>query len=453
MTTDRLPATPPFANPVATTWAAIWELAWPLVLTMVMNALIGLLDTWVAGRFDATSQAAVGLTNQIVLLINAATTAASIGCQALVSRFVGAGSWDDAGKTAQQTLILGAALTVLLLLPMFAFAPELYRYMGATPAVQSVGVGYMRLLLPALLPMDLAILISSIFRARGRMTPLLIANCATNGTWACGSLGLGLFAGWGVPGLAMAFTVGHSAGFCVAWLLYRRSRVHRHMPPGWRPSKVWFKRILSIGLPAGIQVMIRNLGMMAYFGILNQMANPTETVAAFSIGTRIESLAFLPVFALNIATATLVGQNLGAERPEEARRTAWKVAAVGTMVMAIFGVIFYVFAHPLAAIFTRDPVVQAFTARYLQVVSISEPMLGLVMVLNGALQGAGATRPPMFFTFGAQICFRLPLSYLLAVNLHWGSDGAWWGFTASMFVQAAAVVTYFTRGRWLENRV
>jgi putative MATE family efflux protein len=437
------------AAPAATTsWRAIWDLAWPLVLTMLLNAAIGLLDAAIAGRYDAASQAVVGMTNQIIFLINAAVTAASIGCQALVARFVGAGDWEQAGVAAQQTLILGMGVTVALMAPMWLFAPQLYAMMGASPEVVHAGTAYLRTVLMALLPMDLVILINSVFRARGRTMALLISNVAESGTWALGSLGLGLYAGLGLPGLAMAFVAGRLAGLGVTLALFRQSRVYGHMPAGWRPQWAWFRRILDIGLPAGVQVLVRNAGMMAFFGVLNKLPGPTDAVAAFVIGARIEAMAFLPVFALNIATATLVGQNLGAGRPEDAAGAAWRVAAVGVGIMSAFGLAFVALADPLAGAFTRDPVVHGYAASYLRIVGLSEPFLGLVMVLNGGLQGAGATRPPLIFTFGAQICFRVPLAYVLAVVLHHGPEGAWWAFTASMVLQAALVVTYFVFGSW-----
>ncbi|MDB5097668.1 MAG: putative efflux protein family [Cyanobacteria bacterium RYN_339] len=440
--------------PAATTsWRGIWDLAWPLVLTMVLNALIGLLDAAIAGRYDAASQAAVGMTNQIIFLINAAVTAASVGCQALVARFVGADDWDQAGLAAQQTLILGIGVTIAIMVPLWLFAPQFYAAMGASPEVVRAGTSYLRTVLTALLPMDVVILVNSVFRARGRTTALLVSNLVESGCWALGSLGLGLYAGLGLPGLALAFVAGKLAGMGVTLGLFRRSRVYRFMPAGWRPQAVWFRRILVIGLPSGIQVLIRNAGVMALFGVLNKLPGPTEAVAAFVIGSRIEAMAFLPVFALNFATATLVGQNLGAGRPDDAAHAAWRVALVGVGIMSVFGLLFVALADPLAGAFTQDPGVRALAASYLRVVGLSEPFLGLVMVLNGGLQGAGATQPPLLFTFSAQICLRVPLAYGLAVLLHWGPTGVWWAFTVSIVVQATLVTTYFVRGKWKTKEV
>jgi MATE family multidrug resistance protein len=434
-------------------WAAIWRISWPLVLTMVFNALIGLMDTWIAGRIDPTSQAAVRLTMQLILLINATITAASIGCQALVSRFVGAEDWDEAAKAAQQSLLLGFWLSVAVLVPVFLFAPWFFQVMGATPAVQEAGAYYLRILLVGLLPMDIGILLNAIFRARGRTVALLVSNAAEATVWAAGSLVLGWYLGWGLLGLGIGFVLGKLAFVVSAWSLFRQTRLAKTIQGPWRLDGAWVRRVLDIGLPAGAQVLIRNFGMMAFFAILAKLAHPTESVAAFAIGFSVESLAFLPVFALNIATATLVGQNLGAGRPDEAEKAAWRIMGVSVAIMTAFGVAFWTLAEPLARLFTQDPLVVAIAVDYLRIAALSEPFLAITMVLNGALQGAGATRAPMLATLGAQIVLRLPAAYLLAVPLGWGASGAWWSMTGSMMIQSVIVVALFRQGGWRTKQV
>lgn len=448
-----LAAVPPTDGLVGTSWSALWRLSWPIVLTMVLNAMVGLLDTWIAGALGPTRQAAVGISMQLILLINATTTAVSIGCQALVSRNVGAGNLQDAARSAQQALWLGVLLTLAVIGPVYLLAPVFFASMGATPEVQAEGAWYLRLLLVGLFPMDLSILVNAVFRATGRTKDLLATNAAETLTWMACSLIFGWWLGFGLWGLAGGFILGRVAGLAVSWALFRKTSLYPHLDRSWRVDWSWHRRILAIGLPAGVQVLIRNLGMMAYFGILGLLAHPTEAVAAFTIGFRIESLAFLPVFALNIAAATVVGQNLGAKQPEEAARAGWRIAGAGAVIMSVFGVVFFFLAEPLAAAFTKDPLVVGYAADYLRIIAISEPFLALVMVLNGAFQGAGETRVPMILTFVLQILFRLPLAYVLAAWLGMGPAGAWWAMTGSMIAQGIVVAIWFGRGTWKDRVV
>jgi putative MATE family efflux protein len=446
-------ATRPAPEAASATWGGIWRLSWPLVLTMVANAGVGLLETWIAGHFGAVEQAVVGLTMQLVLLINALTTAVAIGAQALVSRFVGAGEWAEAGRAARQAVLLGLALSVGLLPLVWLAAPGLYAVLGAPEAVQQAGAPYLRSLVIGLLPMDILIVLHAVLRARGLSIGLLGTAIVENLVWMAGSLGAGLGLGLGLPGLAVGFVAGKVAGLAVAWAIFSRMQLYREAAGGWRPAREWFGRLLRIGSPSAVQVLMRNVGMMAFFGILGLLPVPTAVVAAFSIGMRVEAVAFLPCFALNIAAATLVGQNLGAGRPDDAARATWRVAAVGIVVMTGFAVLFWFGAEALAARFTADPLVRGHVAEYLRVAAISEPFLALAMVLNGALQGAGDARAPMWSVLVFQLMLRVPLGYALALPLGWGTSGAWWAMTVSMVAQGLGITWYFRLGRWRHTRV
>jgi putative MATE family efflux protein len=423
------------------------------MLTMLANAAVGLLDTWIAGFFGPEAQAVVGLSMQLVLLINAITTAISIGAQALVARFVGAQDEELAAVAARQAVVLGLVLSVAVLPLVWWGAPHLFVAMGATPAVQALGTDYLRSLLWGLVPMDLLIVVNAILRARGLTRLALLVTLAEVGVWAFLSATLGWWLDYGLIGLVAGFVTGKFLGLLAAGIFFRRLGLLRAHGASWRPEMAWFGRIFRIGLPAGLQVVIRNGGMIAFYAILALLPHPTQVVAAFSIGFRIESVAFLPVFALNIAAATLVGQSLGAGRPDEAERAAWRIVVLATGILSAFGLLFFFGADWLAAQFTPDPLVQGHTASYLRIMALSEPFLAVAMVLNGAMQGAGDARAPMLGVLFFQIALRVPLAYALAVFWGFGSVGAWWAMTISLVAQAAGMAWYFQLGHWRARKI
>lgn len=434
-------------------WAVIARLSWPLMLTMLANASVGLMDTWIAGFSGPQAQAVVGLSMQLLLLINAVTTAISIGAQALVARFVGARDQEQAALASRQSILLGVALSLALLPVVWWAAPGLFALMGASTEVQAAGANYLRALLWGLVPMDLLIVLNAILRARGLTRIALGVTFAEVGLWGGGSLFLGWVQGWGLPGLVAGFVAGKFVGLVVAALFFWRLGLLRMAAGHWRIQAAWFQRISRIGFPAGLQVIIRNGGMMAFYAILALLPQPTQVVAAFSIGFRIESIAFLPVFALNIAAATLVGQSLGAGRPEEAERAAWRIVLLATVILSAFGLLFFLGADWLAARFTPDPVVRGHTADYLRIMALSEPFLAVAMVLNGALQGAGDARAPMWGVLLFQIALRVPLAFGLAVMWGFGPVGAWWAMTISMAAQAIGMTWYFRLGHWRRRAI
>ena len=166
-----------------------------------------------------------------------------------------------------------------------------------------------------------------------------------------------------------------------------------------------------------------------------------------------ESIAFMPGLGYSMAATALVGQSLGAKRADVASRYAWMSTGQACLIMTVMGIVFYVLAYPFAHWFTRDPVVIGVAADYLRINAYSEPFLALAMVLSGAFQGAGDTRTPTWITFVTMWLFRLPLAYLLALSLGYGTHGAWWAMAASVIASGLLTASLFQRGSWKRVKV
>lgn len=437
------------------TAAALWALVWPLALTMSLNAVTGLIDAGVAGRTGAVDQAAAGLAVSIVFLINSCSMALSIGAQALISRFTGAQDPEGAARAAAQTLKLGLVVGLGLLPLLYLGMPGLFALLGAGPEVQATGTWLMRWNLLGVVPTMLGVLCNACFRARGESRLVLANNAVENVVWAAISLGLGGLAGWGLPALALGFVAGKTAGLMVAWHDLRRTTLGPALLEKLAEplEQAWALRVLRIGVPAGVQSLARNLGGLAYFTILGFLPEATAAVAAASVGMRTEALAFLPVFALNIAAATVVGQWLGAGDVAMAERIVKRLARAAVAVMAAFGVFFFLAADWLAAAMAPDPAVAHLAAGYLRTVAVCEPALAVTMVLTGAMQGAGETRWPMLTTIAVQLGCRIPLAWALSGPAGLGPDGAWLAMGGSYFLQAATAAVLFTYSGWRTRRV
>jgi len=149
----------------------------------------------------------------------------------------------------------------------------------------------------------------------------------------------------------------------------------------------------------------------------------------------------------------MVGQNLGARKPERAAAGAWASAWQGIGVMGAIGILFIAFAHPIASVFTNDPKVLPLAASYLWVNGISEPFLAIAMILTGALQGAGETRLPTAATIVTLWFIRLPLCYYLTLTLGLGSLGAWIAMSGSTVLAGLATLAVFKLSHWQEIEV
>lgn len=429
------------------TWLGLWRLVWPLALAMLMQLGVGLADTWIAGQVSPAAQAVVGLAVQGLWLANALAIALGSGAQALVARLVGAEDWRGAARVVHGAVALAAWSSLALALPLAGLAPTLLAALGGGPWSQAGG-SYLGLLGWGLLPMNVGIVLQAVLRARGAMRAQLVATAVEAFTWLGLSLGLALGLGWGLEGLAWAFVVGKAAGALAAWRQVGASRLGAWEGPWWHLDLAVVRRVLRVGLPSGAQGLVRSLLGLALMGLLGWMVMPQEAIAAHAIGHRLEAVAYLPLVALSLAASTVVGQSLGAQRPEAAARACWRLVGVAMVGMALAGALAWRGSEALADAFTSDPLVWTYTRECLRATAAGALPLALSVVLNGALQGSGATRSVLACSLGAQALVALPLAYAWAILADGGPAGVWWAMATANWVQALAVLACFLSGRW-----
>jgi Na+-driven multidrug efflux pump len=230
-----------------------------------------------------------------------------------------------------------------------------------------------------------------------------------------------------------------------------------------RPDPAMLRRILHVGLPAGVDAIANAACHLGFLSIVNRLGN--VDAAAHSVAITIESLAYLPGSAFQVAAATLAGQFLGAQDEPRARRSVWLSATACVLLMSVAGLAFLGQADRLAGWFVggadRQPEVAALTARLVRIVAFVQPPLALLMVLSGGLRGAGATRLPLIVNFLGLLLVRLPLAIGLAwpplslaggaiviPGLGWGAVGAWYAMAADLSLRGLAMLLIFRQGRW-----
>ena len=234
----------------------------------------------------------------------------------------------------------------------------------------------------------------------------------------------------------------------------------------FRPDVDLIGRLLRIGLPGGADVMAILFCHLWFLAIINRLG--VLPAAAHSLGVRIESLAYLPGTAFQVAAATLAGQYLGAGDARRAGRSVFMACAVGGGLMCAAGVAFFFGAETLTLFFLGNnrPETLELTVPLLRIVAFSMPSLALTMILTGGLRGAGDTRWPLVFTFIGYLGVRIPGAYWLAweeipipgteiviMGWGWGVLGAWFAMVADIVVRSVFVVARFWHGGWKRTRV
>lgn len=446
------------------TWAAIWHMSWPMLIQMLVIALASFVDIKVAGELGSETQAALGICNQIWFLMLLLTVALSSGTMALISRFWGARDYKQAVEAGRQSLIFCILFGIGSTLAGFAAAKPLLAMAGANANVQSLGWQYLSIDLLSQLPFTIVWTAHSMFRAMGNSrVPLVnwlfmtVVIISLDYFLCLGPLQLG------VAGIGWAWLVGGVIGMSLNIYLLSRSELAASLnlwpaiKAGLTPeTKEWVWRILRIGIPTCIQDLAWVLGNFALFLIFAMTKNPTACQASWTIGFRVEEMiCTLPLHALATSIGTIVGQNLGAGKPDRAEQTGWQAMKIGLAICIPMALIMFLFATPLAATMSKDASVIVYTADYFRIIGCCEPLVACWIILFGAMAGAGYTKWPMWIGIICLTVVRLPLAYYLATvhGLNMGPSGIWLSLAISAAVIGLLAVWRFKSGVWKNQQV
>jgi putative MATE family efflux protein len=435
---------------------AIVLLAVPMVMEMVMESVFAVVDVFYVSRLGPDAVATVGLTESMLTLIYTLAMGLSIGVMATVARRVGEKNPEEASLAAVQGIALGIGFSLVIAIVGLAFAPDLLRLMGASPEVIAGGTGYTRMMLGGNVVIMLLFLINAIFRGSGdaaiSMRVLWLANACNIVLAPCFIFGLGPFPQLGVMGAAVGTTLGRGIGVLFQlWCLTRPTRrvqVHqRHLALHWGTML----NLLKLSASGTFQVFV---GMASWIGAVRIISTFGSTaVAGYTIGIRIIIFALLPSWGLSNAAATMVGQNLGAGKPERAEKAVWMAGFYNMIFLGIVGVVFLVAADWIVDIFVSDTVVHPTAVACLRIVSLGFIFYAWGMVLTQSFNGAGDTWTPTWINVFCFWLLELPLAWYLAEHTALGSSGVFVAIAVAFSTLAVVSAVMFRRGTWKSKKV
>jgi multidrug resistance protein, MATE family len=438
-------------------WKAIWIMTWPLMLTTVTSSIVGIVDLQVAGYLGAPTQAAVGLSEQIIFLFMVFIMSVSVGTTAIVSRAFGARDTEESIRGTSQSLSLSIFMGLLLTILAWLIAGFIVPMFSSHQEVVDQSRLYLGIFALYLVPFSVVSIVNAAFRAIGdAKTPLVIVVVMTAinviGDYAT-VLGNFPVPGLGVRGIALSAVFGSAVGATIAIWRLKASPLAAGLAHLLPLRFDLMRRLIDIGVPSALQRWSWAAAVFVLFFILSRCPNPTEALASWTIGMRIEGLLFMPLMALSLAVSSIVGQNLGARRPKRAFQAGWHVSWIGIALMLLLATFMFAFAPQLSAVMSQDPKTIEYTISYLRINSIAEPFLALGMVLSGALQGAGDTKTPMWISIVSNWIVRLPMAWILALSLSYGPTGAWISMAVSVLMTAFLVTWRYQSKAWIRQRV
>jgi putative MATE family efflux protein len=429
-------------------YRVVWKLSLPVILTNLLATLVNIVDVFMVGRLGPLEIAAVGMGNTIQMLILVITFSVTAGSMTLAAQAKGARDPQKLSEVTRQSLSLMLFLSFVLTVFGLLISEPLLRYLNSDgdPAAVTMGLGYLNIIFWGTLFLVGNLTISSLMQGAGdTVTPLYLGvamnllNIFFNYLFIFGP---GPFPALGVPGAALGTVLARLLGLVGGIIIfYSGKNVIKILSGSYLPQWTMFKDILAIGIPSGLQGLVRNTTQILVVRIITSTSAGTFGVAALSIGLQIESLAFMPGLAINTAATSLVGQALGSWQVEDARAKGNAAMVLGIIIMSVIGIPLYIFAPQLIGFFdpSSHPVVLSAGTSYLQIMAITLPVLAVAMVVNGSLRGAGDSRPGLVGNILGRWLTVAPLAYLLALVLDWGVVGVWWAMVIGTAVSAVYV--------------
>ncbi len=435
---------------------AVFLLAVPMVLELVLESTFAVVDIFFVAKLGPSAVATVGLTESYLFLLYSIAMGLAMGITALVARRVGEGDGEAASVTAAQALWVAVLASVPFALAGIVWARELLALMGADAWTLRHGVGYMQWMLGGNVVILLLFVINAIFRGAGdaaiAMRVLWVANGLNILLDPLLIFGWGPVPAFGVEGAAIATNIGRGVGVLMQlWILFRGGQHIRVVASqlAWRAGVAWQIVRTSLG---GVGQMI--VAMTSWIFLMRILASiGSEAVAGATIAIRVMMFTMMPAWGMSNAAATLVGQNLGAQRSDRAEAAVWQIGRANMAYLIVIALLFFFLPRELVGVFSDDARVVAIGAEWLRILSYSLFVYGWWMVSVQAFNGAGDTVTPTWINVVFFWMIQIPLAWWLALRLQLGHTGVFWAVFVSETAVGLFTLWLFSRGRWKSKQV
>ncbi len=435
----------------------IMPLAIPVIIENIFQVLLGTTDTYFAGKLGSSAIAAVGISNLIMNIYIGFFTAVGIGTTAIVSRNIGLNDTNKASEAVKQSIIITVIISLILGGISYVFAIPILKILGTTPEVLVYALPYFIIAVVPSIFLCLMLVLSSALRGAGdTKTPMvvsLVANLINILLNYILIFGIWNFKGFGIVGGGLATTIARIISVIMLFISLCKGKtvIKLNLFSKWLVDKKLLISIGRIGIPAGIEKLIMRFGQLVYGAMIIDLG--TSAYVAHNIAGTIENYSYLPAMGFGIAAATLIGNNLGANKPEKAKKYVLAANTLSTIFMVIMGVSFYIMSPFLVKLFTGDRQVQQLVISVLRIIALFQPFLSLTMVISSALQGAGDTKFPMYSTFFGIWVIRVGVGYLFGVIFDFGLVGIWLAYSLDIIIRGIILLLRFLNNEWRNIKI
>ncbi|MFZ4736547.1 MAG: MATE family efflux transporter [Bradymonadia bacterium] len=414
-------------------------------LSSMLNLVPFIVDRKFVGQVGTASLAALGVAHAALMILVTFALGMALGTLAGVARRIGAGRADEAARVVVQGIYVGLAFGLCLLALAFVVPNSVLAAMGVAPEVTGPASAYLAITMGGMVFHAPLLMCAFALQGAGLARAALVLSAVPAVLHAAIDPVFIFSLGLGAPGAAWAGVVAHAVGLALGAYLLKRSPL-RPGPGGWAFDRALTLEVTRVGIFGSLEQVVRTT---AGFGLVSFLAPFGATVlSAWSSGQVVLMALITPGIAIGQATATLVGQNLGAGKPARAWRTVWTSVALYLALMLAACLVVYALPGPFIAAFDAEPLVVEEGARMLRVVVLCFPFIAVAMVLSRAFAGASETRPAMAVAAFAHLLVQLPVVAVLTPRM--GPTGAYVGLVAAFVVHGLLALALFTRrfGAW-----
>ncbi|ASO07280.1 MATE family efflux transporter [Arenibacter algicola] len=435
---------------------AIFMLAIPMVLEMLMESIFALVDIAFVSRVSVNAVATIGLTESVITLIYAIAIGLSMAATAVVARRVGEKNLQGARESAVQVILLGITVAIITGIIGAIYSKEILGLMGGSTELIQEGHGYTRLMIGGNITILLLFLINAIFRGAGDASVAMWILVLSNGLNIILDpifiFGWGPIPEYGVMGAAIATNIGRGTAvlFQLIILFYGWSKIKI----GISDIVIRFKVMMNIiKVSAGgiAQFLIGTSSWIFLMRIMSEFGS--EVLAGYTIAIRVIMFSLMPSWGMSNAAATLVGQNLGANKPDRAEASVWKTGKYNAIFMFSISIIYLCFAEKIIMLFNTTPQVVEYGTLCLQIIAAGYVFYAYGMVLTQAFNGAGDTRTPTKINFLIFWVLQLPFAYVMAITFKFGAVGVFLAISIAEILLTVLSYVLFKKGKWKEIKV
>lgn len=435
---------------------AVFMLSIPMILEMLMESIFAIVDIFYVSKVSVNAVATIGLTESVITLVYAVAIGLSMAATAIVARRIGEKDREGASKAAVQVIFLGVFVATIISIIGLLYPKEILQLMGGEPELIAEGYGYTQVLLGGNVTIMLLFLINAIFRGAGDASIAMWALVLSNGLNIILDpmfiFGFGPIPAYGVEGAAIATTIGRGTAviFQLLVLFY-----------GWSKIKVGFKdlvlriailiNLIKVSIGGIGQFLIGTSSWVILMRIMSEFGS--EVLAGYTIAIRVMMFTLMPAWGMSNAAATLVGQNLGAQKPERAEKSVWKTGKYCAIFMGLVSVIYLAYAPQIISWFTLEAEVVKNGALCLRIIAAGYIFYGYGMVVINSFNGAGDTKTPTYINFICFWLFQLPFAYLMALTFNFGPIGVFMAITLAEVLIAIIGIIWFKKGNWKSVKV